>query len=121
MIVILYILLTSATYYLTAHARITSWLWRRYPPAVERFAQCAACSGAWYGFFWGVIGAWQQWSFLGLPGRAPLTILMIGFGSVVWTPIVAHAQLHALHALSASFVSNEEIAAEERAVTAREG
>ena len=46
--------LTAVFYYLSARATITEPLWRRYPPALDRFLSCAACSGFWYGLGLGI-------------------------------------------------------------------
>lgn len=87
---ILYALLTTAAYYLGSRARVTSWLWSRYPPGFGRFMDCAACSGTWFGFGFGVALAWGVGvSPLGIPSDEWYTPFLIGMGSMVWTPILA--------------------------------
>lgn len=109
MIAVLYALLTTATYYLGAHAQVTSWLWSRYPPGVDRFMYCAACAGTWYGAGWGAVGAWREWPFLGLPGRDALTVICVAAASMVWTPVLAYAHLHVLRALGEEMVTAAEL------------
>lgn len=93
----LYGLLTTATYYLLAKAMITHAIWSRYPAWLDYYTSCAACSGFLYG---GVVALVLGWSldlpFLGLDGRWWLTPIIVGLGSMVWTPILANAQVQAL-------------------------
>jgi hypothetical protein len=94
---LLYCLLTTAAYYLMARALVTQWLWSRYPPALDRFFWCAACSGFWYGLAVAfAIGWWRDLPFLGLPGRFWLTPIAVGLGSIVWTPLLAKKHVEAL-------------------------
>ena len=99
---LLYPLLTTATFYLLSQATITSWLWRRYPPAVDNFLSCAACAGTWYGWFWAAVGACCEWSFLEIDPRRFSTIFCVGLASSVWTPILADLHLRALRRMGRS-------------------
>lgn len=81
-------LLTTALYHLLARATVTEWLWSKYPPALDRFLSCAACSGFWYGFFLALLlipGADRH--ILHLDGP-----ICVGLASMVWTPIMAGLQ-----------------------------
>lgn len=89
-VLLVYSLLTSAMFYLGSRAVITSWLWSKYSPKLARWADCAACSGAWYGFIIsGVVHAG------GSPAMPPGLLtqwwspFVIGLCSMVWTPIIA--------------------------------
>ena len=97
---ILYMLLTSALYYLLARAMITRWLWSKYPPWLDYYTTCAACSGFLYGVLCAVAIGWtQDLPLLGLPGRSVLTLAISGLGSMVWTPVIANLQINALYQL----------------------
>lgn len=93
----LYPILTATFYYLGSRALITRFLWSRYPKWLDNYMLCAACSGFAYGV--GVafgLGWWLELPFLGLSGRWPLTPLIVGLCSTVWTPVVAAGHLWAL-------------------------
>lgn len=93
---VLYALLTGCFYYLGARAKITQWLWSRYPKWLDNFMMCSACSGFWYGLGVGFgLGWWRELPFLGLPGRLWVTPIVIALCSIVWTPIVAAIHLRA--------------------------
>jgi hypothetical protein len=92
---LVYALLTSAMFYLGSRAVITQWLWSRYPPKLARWADCAACSGFWYGLIVGVTAKLLQngagdllQNGAGILGE-PYSPIVIGLCSMVWTPIVA--------------------------------
>jgi hypothetical protein len=83
---VIYALLTSSAFYLGSRAVITRALWSRYPRWLASWADCAACSGAWYGAGFALLlrdklahpfGA-------GIPGP-----ILVGLCSIVSTPIVA--------------------------------
>jgi hypothetical protein len=94
---ILYCLTTTSTYYLLARAMITKPLWSRYPAWLDYYTSCAACSGFLYGVTVAVaIGLPYDLPFLGLPGRSWLTPVVVGLGSMVWTPILAYVHVYAL-------------------------
>ena len=65
---ILYGTLCAATYYLVARAKVTSFLWRRYPRWLAYWTDCSACSGTWYALGWAFVGQHFNVSHLGLPG-----------------------------------------------------
>ncbi len=96
-IVALYILLTTAAYYLAVRAEVTRFLWTHYPPRLDRFLWCSACSGFWYGVVVAFAIGWtQDLPFLGLGGRFWLTPILVGLGSMIWTPIVANVHVNSL-------------------------
>jgi hypothetical protein len=91
---VLYVTLSAAAYYLVARAKITEALWSRYPPALEYWALCAACSGFAYGVVAAlVVGRPLGLDFLGLDGRTWYTPLAAGLASMVWTPVLARAMV----------------------------
>ena len=95
--VLLYPLLTTTLYYLGSRAKITSFLWSRYPAWLDSYTLCAACSGFLYGVVVALaIGWWQDLPFLGLPGRLWATPIVVGVCSIVWTPLLADRHLAAL-------------------------
>ena len=96
---VLYPLLTCAAYYLGARAEITRFVWSRYPRRVDAFMACAACSGLWYGLAAGYLGVYLDVSFMGIPPDHWITPLLVGFCSLVWTPILAWLHLGAVDAL----------------------
>jgi hypothetical protein len=93
MLLVLFILVTTSLYYLAARAEITQWLWSRYPPWLDRLARCPACAGFWLGLIVGVVAAYADQRFLGLPWqRVPLvgvwsSVPLIGLCSMFWTAI----------------------------------
>jgi hypothetical protein len=87
---LVYSLLTSSLYYLGSRATITTFLWSKYPPALARFMDCAACAGTWFGFGLGlVLLLGRKLSLPGLPGDAWYSPFLVGLCSMVWTPIIA--------------------------------
>ena len=96
---ILYALCSSSLFYLGSRARITSWLWTRYPLRFAVFMDCPACAGTWYGFGLAAIGGYGfDLPFLGLPGAHPATVLIAGLVSMTTTPLVAGLMQRALEA-----------------------
>lgn len=88
---VLYTALSTALYILGSRAKITSWLWSRYPPWIEYWALCPACSGFWYGVLLAmVVGMPLEMPFLGLDPGAPYTPPIVGLWALVTTPILAH-------------------------------
>ncbi len=97
MTLILYALLTTALYYLFARAMITKPLWSRYPRWLDYYTMCAACSGFLYGIAVAFAIGWtQDLPFLGLSGRFLGTPIVVGLGSLVWTPILGDFHVRAL-------------------------
>lgn len=93
---VIYPLVCCALFYLGAQAKITYWLWERYPPRLDAFMSCPACTGFWYGLGCAALGWWQNWSFLSLDGRHWLTPLIVAVCSIVWTPIVVAVHTRAM-------------------------
>jgi hypothetical protein len=101
MSIVLFTLLSTSLWYLGSRAKITEFLWSRYPPAFARFMDCAACTGFWWGFLIACsIGQWAHIDYLGLGlqgpdqdlhGSARLAInsVLVGLCSIVTTPLVA--------------------------------
>jgi hypothetical protein len=103
MTILLYPLLTVAVYYLLSRAVITRWLWSRYPGWLDRYTLCAACSGFAYGVAVALAIGWtQDLPFLGLSGRFWVTPVVVGLGSIVWTPILGDFHVRALQNLGIS-------------------
>jgi len=96
---VIYPLLTTALFYLGSQAAITRAIWSKYPKWLDRFMSCAACLGFWLGLAVAMLGWWRDWPFLRLPGRDWLTVLIVGFGAMIWTPLLAYQHLAALTAL----------------------
>lgn len=83
-------LLTSALFYLGSRAQITSWLWGRYPLGLARFMDCAACTGFWWGLILSLtLARHERLDLLAFAPFDPVTPLVTGLCSMVWTPIVA--------------------------------
>jgi hypothetical protein len=105
---LLYALLTPAAYYLTVQAKITEWAWSRYPAWLTVFLHCSACSGFWWGVLAAVgLGRTLDLPFLGLDAQAWYTPVLVGLCSIVWTPLVANAQVTALLQLGAPPVDDQ--------------
>ncbi len=99
MLYALIVILPVAFYYLGSRALITRWLWKRYPPGLARFMDCAACSGFWYGanvafaLTWLDDGDWV---------RHIGTAILAGLVTVVTTPIVAAVMQRAIEELGSA-------------------
>lgn len=97
MTLVIYMLMTTAVYYLLSRAMITRPLWSRYPAWLDYYTSCAACSGFLYGGLVAFAIGWtQDMPLLGLPGRFWMTPIVAGLGSLVWTPILADLHIRAL-------------------------
>ena len=92
----IYPLLTTAAFYLLAQAHLTSFLWSRYPPTLDKFMGCPACTGFWYGLGCGALGRWLDIAFLGLDTQHWLTPVLIGLCSIIWTPLVSNLHYRAM-------------------------
>lgn len=92
LVLLLYPLLTAALFYLGSRAKITGWLWRRYPPAIASFMDCAACVGFWHGFLVECTFGRVK-DLLNIEAAEPLAVLnaaiVTGLCTLVLTPIVA--------------------------------
>ena len=96
---ILYGTLCAATYYLVARAKVTSFLWRRYPRWLAYWTDCSACSGTWYALGWAFVGQHFNVSHLGLPGPDWFGYVLAAAIGMVWTPVFAWLQTYAWTAL----------------------
>lgn len=94
---IIYVLLTTAIYYLMSRALITKFLWSRYPNILDQYFLCAACSGFLYGGAVALAIGWtQDLPFLGLPGQFWVTPIIVGLCSMVWTPILGRLHVRSM-------------------------
>ena len=86
----LYSMLAAAAYYVGSRAKITSWLWSRYPSGLAAFMDCAACSGAWYGLIISLtVGRHFELRYAGLSPYDWMTHFVVMASSIVTTPITA--------------------------------
>jgi len=82
----IYSLLTSAAFYLGSRAKITAFVWSRYPRKLASFMDCAACTGFWYGLVFGaLLSAYLPIG--SIPGG--VYVIVVALCSIVTTPIVA--------------------------------
>lgn len=102
---LLHVLVTTALFYIGSRAVVTAPLWSRYPRWIGAWADCAACSGFWYGAAvtlaahavgvwtlpvpWGP-AAWVVGPCLGMIGTPMLAFLhqeaLFGLGSTLGPP-----------------------------------
>lgn len=113
LVALLYPLLTAALYYLGTRAKVTSWLWSRYPAWLGGFMDCAACTGFWYGLATeAAIGAWQP--------HVDFAPIVIGLCSIVWTPVVAALMQHSLFTLGSAITITDVSPSDESAANGSE-
>lgn len=93
---VIYPVLSASLYMLGSRDLITRWLWSKYPPGVDKFMTCAACSGTWYGAALAILGAGFNWPFLGLPGYHIGTVIVVALYTKILTPIIAAKHVAAL-------------------------
>ena len=87
---VIYPLLCASLFYLGSRAKITSFLWARYPPKFASFMDCAACTGFWWGFLLSLtLGFEYELDLVDLPAQSWPTFIVVGLCSIVWTPIIA--------------------------------
>lgn len=109
MTLLLYALCTTALYYLGSRARVSSWLWSRYPPKFARFMDCSACSGFWYGALTAAtLGRSLDLRLGALPADSIWTVSVAALGSMIWTPILANAHQQALMALGTAVPEDDD-------------
>jgi len=88
------VLLCSAVYYLLVQAKITEFLWSKYPVWLTHFLGCASCAGFWYGVVVSIIFGWGlHIPFLSLDGSSYYTPVIAGLCTMVTTPIIANLQI----------------------------
>lgn len=105
-ILILYVLVTAAWWYLGAAARITYPIRTRLPDWLQGYLGCAACSGFLYGA--GVAAIGEAFGVV-LFGLAPYVVIpAIAFASIAATPLVASALLRSLSLLDAALHGAED-------------
>ncbi len=87
---VLYAILSACLFYLGSRAKITTPLWSIYPRWLAELADCAACSGTWYGLILALtVGRYGDLDFFGLPGDFWLTPIIVAMCTMVLTPMVA--------------------------------
>lgn len=109
--VLSYPLITAALFYLGSRAKITEAIWSRYPAPFARFMDCAACTGFWYGVIVQFIAGLgpRHLGFLGFEASDPMTPIIVGLCSLVWTPVFAALMMLGLdHLGTAVPPANEE-------------
>lgn len=95
-----YASITAALYYLGSRAVITQPLWSRYPRKIARFMDCAACTGFWYGLLVAF--------FLPPPWGGWYAEILVGLGSISWTPVVANLVQTSLQSLGTAVEDEDE-------------
>jgi hypothetical protein len=103
---VLYTLISAACFYLGSRARITHWLWSKYPPKLASFMDCSACTGFWYGALAALV---FRASYLGLDPTSYYTPIAVGLCSLVLTPIAAGIMQAGLDHLGSAVESTEEL------------
>lgn len=97
---ILYPILGAAFYFLGYWAKITEAIWSRYNPFVDSFMRCASCMGTWVTFGLATLfGCWKGWTFFGMPGDSPFTVIVAGLYGMVTIPLIARLHIGALNYL----------------------
>lgn len=115
MILVYTILLTTTLFFLGSRARITQSIWSRYPRWLERFMDCAMCTGAWYGIAVAIVLLKLGYHYPGLDDRhAPFVIFL---ASAAWTPIVSAIVQWSMEWLGAkTALSDEELEVAAKAI-----
>lgn len=93
---IVYPLLTAALFYLGSRAKISEFIWSRYPAKLVSFMDCAACTGFWYGLVASFVLRLDVGALVVTNWYTPLVIALC---SMAWTPIVAFWMDNALYRL----------------------
>jgi len=99
---VLILTLPAAFFYLGSRAMITSWLWNRYPPALARFMDCAACSGFWYGFCLALAGRFYGFALPMLNPQDWMTPILTGLLTLLTTPWLAAIHQTSLESLGST-------------------
>lgn len=106
-------LVSVACDYLISRAMVTAWLWRRYPPKIDAWATCTACSGFWVsGLVSGLLGAVFRQGLFGLP-FGWLTPVLGAFAGIVWVPVGMFVLLRCLTAPEMQVAPKEEVLGEQ--------
>lgn len=90
----------AALFHLGARATITSFIHRRYPPALANFMNCATCAGTWYGVIVAGVYGLSGGGVDGIAFRWPGDAIAGGVLGMILTPAVAWLHETALRALS---------------------
>lgn len=98
---ILYTALSTGIYYLAARAKITHFLWSKYPKWLDELTLCPACLGFWNGLILAAtLGRRFDLSLLGLPSQSLATVAAAGLCVCVATPPLAKLMIDSLSALA---------------------
>jgi hypothetical protein len=89
----------AAFHYLTYHAVITSWLWKRYPAKLDALLSCAACSGTWVGLGMAAYFSDRGVSVFGVPPDDPVFYAVAAAVGMIATPLVSTIHLAALRGI----------------------
>lgn len=113
--VAVYLCATPALYHLGARAKLTEPIWSLWSgTGFDRFMNCAACSGFWYGLLVALLGHILGWTFLG--AHAWWTIPTVAVCAIVTTPLLAAAHERALHQLAYHEALPKAVIIENRAI-----
>lgn len=104
----IYVLLSTAMYYLGSRALITEPIWKLYPSAFARFMDCAACTGFWWGLIWAVVvGQSFQVNVGPFPAQHVATPPLVGLCMLVLVPIAAAAMHRGLEILGVAVIEDD--------------
>lgn len=97
---ILYPIVGYVLHYLLARAMITRALWSKYPPWLDTWTSCAACSGSWLtGFAALTLGIYRNWTFFDIAATNPISIILAIIWGMYWVPVLAHLHCWCMNAL----------------------
>lgn len=106
---IIYPILAAVLYYLGAQAQLSYSLWSRYPSWLDAWAQCPACSGAWYGAIIALVfGQIFHWPFAGLAGETWYTPILVGLVCCYTTPPLAFLHIYTMSLMHSDPEEEEE-------------
>ena len=91
---LLHVLVTTALFYVGSRAEVSRGLWSRYPRWLARWADCAACSGFWYGLA-ATAAAWAANAQI-LPVSGPAAWVVGPVAGMIGTPMLAYLHQEAI-------------------------
>ena len=98
---LLHVLVTTALFYLGSRAQVTRWLWSRYPRPIAYIADCAACSGFWYGVCVALAAHAAGVGTLPVPW-GPAAIVVGACAGMIGTPMLAYLHQEAMFRLGSA-------------------
>lgn len=101
--------LIAAFFYLGSRAVITSFLWSRYPNWLAKVMDCAACASFHYTIGLAAFIKYVMKEPLPVYPTSDWSILLLAFGAVAITPILAALQQKSLELLGSAVSSDEHI------------